>query len=91
WYLDPANHAEAVRIVSSFTHVPAKHYEPWLLTKADQYRDPDGRPNLKAMQHNIDVQAEMGFIAHPIEVAKYADLSVLDAAVKRLGSVAKEP
>lgn len=91
WYLDPANHEEAVRIVSNFTHVPAKHYEPWLLTKADQYRDPDGRPNLKAMQHDIEVQKDMGFIAAPIEVKKYADLSVLNAALRRLGSQAKTP
>lgn len=89
WYLDPANHKEAVAIVANFTHVPAEHFEPWLLTKGDQYRDPDGRPNLEAMQHDIDVQKEMEFIAVPIEIAKYADLSLVDAADKRLAAEAK--
>jgi sulfonate transport system substrate-binding protein len=85
WYLDPANHAEAVRIVSNFTHVPAEHFEPWLLSKGDQYRDPDGKPNLEAMQHDIEVQKELGFIGASLDVKQYADLSVLDAADKRLG------
>jgi len=89
WYLDPANHAEAVAIVSAFTKVPAEHFEPWLLTKADQYRDPNGRPNMQAMQHDIDVQKEMGFLPQPFEVAKYADLSIIDAAGQRLASEAK--
>ncbi len=89
WYLDPANHTEAVAIVSAFTIVPAEHFEPWLLTKADQYRDPNGRPNMQAMQHDIDVQKEMGFLPQPFEVAKYADLSIIDAAGQRLASEAK--
>ncbi|HXQ53960.1 MAG TPA: ABC transporter substrate-binding protein [Stellaceae bacterium] len=89
WYLDPANHAEAVAIVSSFTKVPAAHFEPWLLTKADQYRDPTGRPDLVAMQHNIDVQKDMGFIDTRIEIAKYADLSLVDAANKLLDAEAR--
>jgi NitT/TauT family transport system substrate-binding protein len=90
WYLDPANHAEAVKIVSDFTHVPAARFEPWLLSKGDQYRDPDGRPDLAAMQHDIDVQKEMGFLDKPLEIAKYADLSVLDAADARLAAQAKK-
>jgi sulfonate transport system substrate-binding protein len=84
WYLDPANHAEAVAIVSKFTKIPAEHFEPWLLGKDDQYRDPDGRPNLEAIQHDVDVQKEMGFIPERVEIAKYTDLSLVDAADKRL-------
>jgi sulfonate transport system substrate-binding protein len=89
WYLDPANHAEAVAIVANFTKQAPERFEPWLLTKQDQYRDPDGRPNLEAMQHNIDVQTEFGFIPERVEVAKYADLSLIDAANKRLAAEAK--
>jgi sulfonate transport system substrate-binding protein len=89
WYLDPAHHAEAVKIVSDFTKVPAARFEPWLLTKADQYRAPDGRPNLPAMQHDIDVQRQMGFLGAPIEIAKYADLSLVAAADQRLAAEAK--
>jgi NitT/TauT family transport system substrate-binding protein len=89
WYLDPANHKEAVAIVASFTKLPPEHFEPWLLTAGDQYRDPNGRPNLEAMQHNIDVQKDMGFIPERVEVAKYADLSLIEAANKRLAAEAK--
>ena len=89
WYIDPANHKEAVQIVSGFTKLPPEHFEPWLLTKGDQYRDPDGRPDLKAMQHDIDVQKDMGFLAQPFTVAKYADLSIIDAANRRLAAEAK--
>jgi NitT/TauT family transport system substrate-binding protein len=90
WYLDPANHEEAVQIVAKFTKLPPEHFEPWLLTKGDQYRDPDGRPNLTAMQHNIEVQKEFGFIPEAIDVKKYADLSLIDAANTRLAAEAKK-
>ena len=86
--IDPANHAEAVAIVSKFTKLPPAHFEPWLLTKGDQYRNPAGRPNLEAMQHNIEVQKEFGFIDKAIDVKKYADLSLIDAADKRLAAEA---
>ena len=84
WYLDPANHKEAVAIVSNFTKLEPSHFEPWLLTKGDQYRDPDGRPDLAAMQHDIDVQKDMGFLAEPFAVASYADLGIIEAADRRL-------
>jgi NitT/TauT family transport system substrate-binding protein len=89
WYLGPAHHEEAVKIVADFTKLPAARFEPWLLTKGDQYRAPDGRPDLKAMQHDIDVQRQMGFLAAPIDVAKYADLSLVATADKRLAAEAK--
>jgi ABC-type nitrate/sulfonate/bicarbonate transport system substrate-binding protein len=89
WYIDPANHAEAVAIAAKFTKIPAQHFEPWLLTKEDQYRAPSGRPDLEAMQHNIDVARDLGFVKAPLEVAKYADLSIVDAANKRLAAAAK--
>lgn len=90
WYLDPAHHEEAVKIVAAFAKVPAARFEPWLLTTGDQYRAPDGRPNLTAMQHDIDVQRQMGFLAAPIDIAAYADLSLVAAADQRLAAQAKE-
>ncbi len=88
WYLDPKNHAEAVQIVSNFTKIPPQHFEPWLLTKGDQYRDPDGKPDLQAMQHDVDAQREMGFLAQPLAVAQYADLGIIEAANRRLAAEA---
>jgi len=85
WYLDPANHAQAVAIVAAFTKQPPARFEPWLLTTADQYHDPNGRPNLAAMQHDIDEQKAFGFLKIDIDVKKFADLGIIDAAAKRLG------
>ncbi|HUK60069.1 MAG TPA: ABC transporter substrate-binding protein [Stellaceae bacterium] len=84
WYLNPANHKEAVAIVSNFTKLDPSRFDRWVLTKGDQYRDPDGKPNLAAMQHNIDEQRALGFLAEPFAVAQYADLSIVEAADRRL-------
>lgn len=84
WYIDPANHAEVVNIVADFTKQPPARFESWLLTKKDQYHDPNGLPNLEAMQHNIDVQKELGFLKADVQVKKYADLSIVQEAARRL-------
>src|ERR1043166_3688929 len=76
FYLDPANHDEAVAIVSQFTKQPPHFYAGWMFTKNDNFRDPDGLPNLQAMQSNINLQVELGFLKDGIDVEKYADLSI---------------
>ena len=84
WYLDPANRKEAVEIISKFTRLPAARLEGWVLTKDDFYRDPDGRPNLAALQANLKLQKEQGFLNADIDVARYADLSLIEEAGGRL-------
>jgi sulfonate transport system substrate-binding protein len=84
WYLNPANHKEAVAVVANFNKEQPAHYEPWLLTKDDQYRDPNGHPNLEAMQHNLDTQKELGFLKADVDVKAHADLTIVEAAAKRL-------
>src|SRR5262245_16880487 len=84
FYFDPANHQEAVEIVSKFTKQPASFFQDWLFTNKDSYRDPNGLPNLAAMQSNINLQKELGFIKSGVDVAKYADLSVVKEAGTRL-------
>jgi len=49
----------------------------------DYYRDLDARPNLKALQNNIDTQRELGFLNIAIDVKAYSDLSLVDEAAKR--------
>jgi NitT/TauT family transport system substrate-binding protein len=83
WFYDPANRTEALAMVASFTKRPADSFADWLLTKKDDYRDPDIRPNLEAVQHDIDVEAELGILKRRIDVQKYADLSLVDEASKR--------
>lgn len=84
FYLDPANHKEAVEIVSKFTKQPPEFYEGWVFTTKDNYRDPNGLPNLEAMQTNINRQKELGFLKNDIDVPKYADLSIAKEAGERL-------
>jgi len=84
WYLEPANHAAAVDIVADFTHLPRARFDGWLLTHKDQYRDPQGLPNLTALQANLNTQRELGFLKASVEVGKYVDLSLVKEAVARL-------
>jgi NitT/TauT family transport system substrate-binding protein len=86
WYLDPKNHDEAVKIVSDFTKVPVASWQDWLFTHKDVYRDPDHRANLKALQETLNVQQQLGIQKTHIDVPKYADNSLVDEAVKRIGS-----
>jgi sulfonate transport system substrate-binding protein len=84
WYLDPANHKEAVEIAAHLTKQPPERFDPWLFTAKDYFRDPNMRPNLEALQANIATQKQLGFIKSDIDVKKYADLSIVEEAVQRL-------
>lgn len=84
WYLDPANRKEAIAVVAAFTKQPPERFEAYLFTKRDYYRDPDGRPNLEALQRNLDTQKALGFLPESLDVTKYADISFVEEAAKRL-------
>ncbi len=91
WYLDPKNHAEAVAIAARISKSPASKWDSWFLKKdgerGDYYHDPDGKPDLKALQGNVDAQHELGFIKSAFDVARYADLSLVEEAAKRFGLI----
>jgi sulfonate transport system substrate-binding protein len=80
---DSANHAEAVTIVSDFTKIPAARLDSWLFTTRDFYRDPKARPDIPALQTNIDQLYQEGSIKRPLDVNGYVDLSILEEAIKR--------
>ena len=42
----------------------------WLFTKKDYYRNPDMLPDLKALQANIDLTHQLGFIKAPLDVSE---------------------
>jgi sulfonate transport system substrate-binding protein len=84
WYVDPANHKEAVAIAARFTKQPPERFDPWLFTSKDYYRDRDMKPNLAALQANIATQKQLGFIKSEIDVKKYADLTLIEEAARRL-------
>jgi NitT/TauT family transport system substrate-binding protein len=56
----------------------------WLFTKKDYYRNPDMLPDLKALQSNIDLTQQLGFIKAKLDVSQYTDLSLAKEAAQRL-------
>ena len=88
WYLDPANHKEATEIASKVGKQPPAFYDSWIYQKkgedGDYYRDPNGVPNIDAIQKNVVLQKDLGFAQQTIDVAKYTDLSLIREAAGRL-------
>jgi NitT/TauT family transport system substrate-binding protein len=88
WYLDPANHKEAVEIAARVSKRPAAAFDKWLFLKAgqngDYYRDANMLPDLKALQANIDLQHQLGLVKATIDVRKHSDLSIVQEAAKRV-------
>jgi len=84
WYTDPQNHEEAVAIVARLNKAPPARME-WAFGPRDQYRDPNGMPNLTALASNLQLQRRVGLLNEDIDVKKYADLSMVEEAAKRLG------
>jgi len=84
WYSDPANHQETVTIMAKLTKQPASSLD-WVFTTRDFYRNPNGRPDIAAVEKNLRMEKELGFLKADIDVPKYADLTIVDEASKRLG------
>lgn len=84
FYLNPADHREAVELVAKVAHLPPERLKAWLFTKDDYYRDPDALPDLDALQANIDLQRQLGFLKSGFDVRKFADLGFAQEAVTRL-------
>ena len=83
WYTDPKNHEDAAAIVAQLNKVPPER-AAWAFTERDQYRDPNGMPNLAALQNNLQLQKEVGLLKGDIDVKKYSDVSMIEEAAKRL-------
>jgi len=83
WYLDPKNHDEAMEIAGRVTKRPPQAFD-WLFTKRDCYHDPNMLPNLAALQKNVDLTRDLGFVKTSFDVKAYSDLSMVEEAAKRL-------
>ncbi len=83
WYLDPANHQEVMDIAARVTKQPAAQFD-WLFTNRDAYHDPNMKPDLVALQKNVDMTRDLGFVKSNLDVKKVADLSIVEEAAKRL-------
>jgi len=84
WYTDPANHAEAVAIAAKLTKRPPEAFDAWLFTHKDYYRDPNMIPNIEALQANVTMQKDLGFLKTGFDVKAHSDLSIVQEAAKRL-------
>lgn len=85
WYLDPANHDEAVEIAARLTKQPPDHFAKWIFEQGDYYRDPNMLPNIAVLQSNIDLQHAAGFLKDPINIKENMDLSIVEEAARRAG------
>jgi sulfonate transport system substrate-binding protein len=83
WYLDPANHKEVMDICARIVKQPADRFG-WVFTKEDNYRDRDMKPDLAALQRNVDLTRDLGFVKASVDVSKFVDLSLVEEASKRL-------
>lgn len=83
WFTDPKNHEEVMKICAKVTKAPADRFS-WVFTKQDYYRSPDMLPNLDALQSNVNLTQQLGFIKSPLDVKKYSDLSLAKEAAQRL-------
>jgi ABC-type nitrate/sulfonate/bicarbonate transport system substrate-binding protein len=84
FYFDPANRAEAIGIVARAIKQDPAALSTWLFTHHDYYRDPNGLPNLEALQANIDVLTRLGFLKTHIDVRSHSDLDLVREAARRL-------
>jgi NitT/TauT family transport system substrate-binding protein len=83
WYLDPANHEAAVDIFARVAKQPRERLG-WAYTDKDYFRDRNLMPDLAALQRNVDLTRDLGFIKASFDVAKQSDLSLVQEAAKRL-------
>ena len=83
WYLDPANQKAAAEIAAKVTKQPVERFG-WVFTDKDYYRDPNMLPNLEALQKNLDMTTDLGFVKAKVDVAKHVDLSIVKEAAARI-------
>lgn len=84
WFLDSANRAEALAIAGDVTKLPAENLA-YCFTGSDWYRSPDARPEVKAIQIEIDESAKLGIIPRAMQLEPaYVDLSLIEDAKRRI-------
>ncbi len=84
WFHDPANRDEAIGIVARVTKQPPERLGSYLYSKNDFYYDRNGRPDLDALQRNVDTLRTLDMVKGEIDVKKYVDLSFIEGAAQRL-------
>jgi len=84
WFLDPANHKEAVALAADVTKLPAEDLE-YAFTKEDFYRSPDLRPEIPLAQKEIDESVSLGVLPKKVTLSpEYVDMSLIEEAKNRV-------
>jgi sulfonate transport system substrate-binding protein len=83
WFLDPANHSEMMVIAGRVAKQPPDRFD-WAFTRRDYYHAPDMVPDLDALQRNVAMMKDLGFVATGLDVKKHADLTIIEEAARRL-------
>ena len=84
WFLDPANRVEALAIAADATKLPPDNVA-YCFTQGDWYRSPDAKPEVKAIQIEIDESAKLGILPSAIQLEPaYVDLSLIADAKHRI-------
>jgi NitT/TauT family transport system substrate-binding protein len=84
WFLDPANRTDALAIAADVTKLPPDNVA-YCFTQADWYRSPDAKPEVKAIQIEIDESAKLGILPGAIQLEPtYVDLSLIPDANRRI-------
>jgi NitT/TauT family transport system substrate-binding protein len=84
WYTDPANRDEAIKIIADFSKLPPERFSSWIFTKQEQFRDPNGIPDLESLQRVFKIEKDSGLLKRDLIAADYADLSYIKEAGTRL-------
>ena len=84
WFLDPANHKEAIAICAEVTKLPEERLD-YAFTTADFYHSPDALPDIALVQKEIDEAVGLKVLPKPVQIApEYVDLSLVQEAKQRL-------
>lgn len=84
WFLDPKNRADALAIAADVTKLPADNLA-YCFTRGDWYRSPDARPEIQAIQTEIDESVKLGILPSAIRIdPAYVDLSLIEDARRRI-------
>lgn len=83
WFLEPAHHAEAMKIVEGVTKAKPENIA-YAFTHEDSYRSPDALPNIRAAQRVLDANVELGVLKNKLVLEPdYVDLSLVREAAFR--------
>lgn len=84
WYLDPKNHDQAIASAAEALKTKPENIA-YAFTDADYYRSPDAKPDVPAIQRDVDGAVKLGLLKTGLQLApRYVDLSLIADAGKRI-------